>query len=134
MPAPSPDSADSPDPVKPAQPDEPKEAAKAGPGSNVSYQGGQDKKGGPHDQVQAPPHKPPATDEEKKKKCSWIEIELIGEDGKPYPGEAYQIKCPDGSIASGTLDEKGFAHQDGLEPGPHQITFPNLDKEAWEPA
>jgi hypothetical protein len=134
MPAPSAKDAQAPDPVSPAKPDEPKEAAKAGPGSNVSYQGGQQKQGGAHDQVQAPPYKPPTTDEEKKKKCSWIEIELIGEDGKPYPGEAYQIKLSDGSIASGTLDEKGFARVDGIEPDSCDITFPDLDKEAWEPA
>jgi type VI secretion system secreted protein VgrG len=134
MPAPSPKSGQAPEPVAPAKPAEPKEAAKAGPGSNVSYQGGQEKPGGSHDKLQAPPYKPPETDEEKKKKCSWIEIELIGEDGKPYPGEAYQIKCPDGSLASGTLDEKGFARLEGIEPGSCDITFPGLDKEAWEPA
>ena len=40
---------------------------------------------------------------------------------------------PDGSVTTGSLDEKGFARVDGIDPGQVQITFPELDKEAWEP-
>ena len=45
-----------------------------------------------------------------------------------------RITLPDGTVAEGTLDEKGFARVDGIDPGACQITFPNLDKEAWNPA
>lgn len=67
-------------------------------------------------------------------KTDWIEIEFVGEDGKPIPGEKYEITLPDGSIASGTLDSNGFARVDGFEPGKCKISFPNLDTEAWEPS
>ncbi|MEA2544597.1 MAG: hypothetical protein QOH35_5963 [Acidobacteriaceae bacterium] len=64
----------------------------------------------------------------------WIEIELLGEDDSPIPGEAYRIKLPDGSIVSGTLDAKGGARVENIsEPGACQITFPALDRGAWEP-
>jgi type VI secretion system secreted protein VgrG len=71
--------------------------------------------------------------EENKEKKSWIEIELVDEADKPVAGEPYLIKLPDGeTVASGTLDEKGFARVDAIDPGSCQITFPNLDKDAWD--
>ena len=66
------------------------------------------------------------------RKTSWIEIELVDEDDQPVPGEKYKVTLPDESVATGTLDENGFARIDGIESGTCQITFPNLDKDAWE--
>jgi type VI secretion system secreted protein VgrG len=81
----------------------------------------------------APTHDP--NDPENKKKKSWIEIQLNDEEGNPIPGEPYKITLPDGTtIADGTLDNKGFARVDNIDPGTCQVTFPNLDKDAWEPA
>jgi len=55
----------------------------------------------------APTHNPEAAKQAGKK--SWIEIELVDEDGKPVPGEAYRITLPDGTtIDEGTLDDKGL--------------------------
>ncbi len=67
-------------------------------------------------------------------KTSWIKLKLIDEAGKPVPGEAYKVKTSDGRTASGTLDEKGEAEVKGIEPGNCEVTFPNLDKNAWEDA
>ncbi|MBC7927679.1 MAG: type VI secretion system tip protein VgrG [Bryobacteraceae bacterium] len=80
----------------------------------------------------APTHNAEA--EENKEKKSWIEIKLLDEEGNPVPGEAYKITLPDGStVADGTLDDKGFARVDNIDPGNCKVTFPNLDEEAWEP-
>lgn len=80
----------------------------------------------------APWHDPKA--EENKDKKSWIEIVLVDQDDKPVPGEAYRVTLPDGStLAEGTLDEKGFARVDSIDPGSCQVTFPNIDKSTWEP-
>ena len=80
----------------------------------------------------APTHNPAA--EENKDKTHWIEIELLDEAGKPVPGEVYQVTLPDGStVADGTLDEKGRARVDHIDPGTCKVTFPNLDKDAWKP-
>jgi type VI secretion system secreted protein VgrG len=74
-------------------------------------------------------------DKKNKDKKSWIEIELVDEDGKPVPGEAYKVTLPDGeTVATGTLDEKGFARIEGIDPGTCKITFPNLDKDSWAKA
>src|SRR5262245_60501347 len=36
--------------------------------------------------------------EESTQKSSWIEVELVDEDGKPVPGEPFKITLPDGSV------------------------------------
>jgi type VI secretion system secreted protein VgrG len=81
------------------------------------------------------PNKPPETEEEKQKKTGWIEIELVDQDDQPVPGESYRIILPDGeSVAEGTLDEKGFARIEDIEPGTCKITFQNQDKDSWKTA
>jgi type VI secretion system secreted protein VgrG len=106
--------------VPPVAPAEPDAAADASPGKDVSSQEQR--------------HQQP-TEEEKEKKKSWVEIELVDEDNNPIPGEKYKITLPDGkTVAEGTLDESGFARVDGIDPGTCKVTFPNLDKDAWEKA
>jgi type VI secretion system secreted protein VgrG len=72
--------------------------------------------------------------EENKNKKNWVEVELVDDSGAPVPGEAVEIKLPDGSVASGTTDDKGLLKISNIDPGSVEITFINLDKEAWEPA
>jgi type VI secretion system secreted protein VgrG len=81
----------------------------------------------------APGQQPQAHKADEAKK-SWIEIELVDEDGNPVPGETYLVTTPDGAVAQGTLDENGFARVEGMDPGTCKITFPALDKDAWEKA
>jgi type VI secretion system secreted protein VgrG len=72
-----------------------------------------------------------AAEEEEK---TWIEIELLDEDDQPVAGEKYKVTLPDGSVKTGTLDENGFARVDGVDPGTCKVTFPNLDRDAWDKA
>jgi len=109
--------------VSPADPGAALEADKAKPGEVDKNKAGQDQA------KKTKPHKPD------KNKKSWIEIEMVDEDKRPVPGEKYRITLPDGeTVAEGTLDDKGFARVDGIDPGNCKITFPELDKEAWEKA
>lgn len=64
---------------------------------------------------------------------TWIEIELVGEDGSPVPGEQYEIRLPDGRILQGRLDGRGLARIVGIVPGQCALRFPALDDDAWEP-
>lgn len=114
--------------VTPASPMKPELADVAGSGE--ASKGESQNQSGKADNP--PPHKPPETEEEKERKTSWIEIELVGEDDKPIPGERFEIILPDGTMASGTLNEKGMARVEGIEQGTCKIRFPELDKEAWE--
>lgn len=122
-------------PVSPAAPEAPEEADVADPGKVAEIKKEQiEKKEGKYGSEKTQPFKPPSEEDEEATKKSWIEVELVGEDDKPIPGEKYEIKLPDDTVATGTLDDKGFARIEGIEPGDCKICFPNLDKEAWEPA
>lgn len=121
-------------PVPPTEPKKAEIADNANPGSLSESYKSQRAAMSPAEQasINAPWHD--AKSDENKEKKSWIEIVLEDENGKPVPGEAYRITLPDGTtLAEGTLDEKGFARVDNIDPGTCKVTFPNLDKEAWEP-
>jgi len=65
------------------------------------------------------------------KKKTFIEIEMVDEEGNPVADESYEVTLADGSVTDGSLDDKGQARIEGLDPGNCQITFPDLDKDAW---
>jgi uncharacterized protein (DUF2345 family) len=113
----------------------PEEADVADPGEVAEAKAEQiEKKSGKYGSTPVKPYKPPESEEEAEKKTAWIEIELVDEEDEPVPGEKYEVKLPDGSVAKGTLDGDGFARIDGIEPGTCEISFPKLDKDAWEKA
>jgi hypothetical protein len=66
------------------------------------------------------------------KHLHWIEIELVGEDDKPIPNEKYKVKLPDGSEKEGKLDENGWARVEIAAKGDCEVTFPEMDEEAWK--
>jgi hypothetical protein len=91
-------------------------------------------KPGTYDSTKVKPYNPAKPFKPDPKKTSWIEIKLVDEKNKPVPGEPYSVTLPDASVAEGTLDEKGFARIEGIDPGTCQITFPYRDTEAWKKA
>lgn len=128
--------------IEPTAPKAPDEADNADPGGVDEIKAEQRQtQSGKYGSVKAKPHKPSdgqgdgASDQsskEKKTQTSWIEIELVGEDDKPIPGEKYRVTLPDGSVDEGTLDQNGWARVEGFEKGECEVTFPDLDQEAWE--
>ena len=68
-----------------------------------------------------------------KEKKDWIEIILVDMDGKPVPGVRYKITPPGGMPPQeGRLNEHGQAGYYKIEAGECKVTFPDLDKDAWE--
>ena len=123
--------------VPPIAPKPPEEADEADPGEVGETKAQQRASGtGKYGAAKPKPFKPPADEATGSgAKRTWIEIELKDEQGKPVPGEPYEVTLPDGAtVASGTLDEKGFARVEGIDPGTCKITFPRLDKDAWKKA
>ena len=122
--------------VTPADPKQAEEADKADPGAVETIKAEQRRtKTGKYGSVRTRPGKAAEDDDGKKKKKTWIEIELVDKKKKPIPGEPYRITLADGqTICEGTLDEKGFARVEGIDPGTCKITFPRLDKGAWKQA
>jgi len=64
----------------------------------------------------------------------WIEIQLVGEDDAPLPGERWVVALPDGSTRKGVTGEDGVARLEGIPPGTCRVSFPDLDRDAWVPA
>jgi hypothetical protein len=62
---------------------------------------------------------------------TFVEFQLIGEDDKAIPGEAYAIKLPGGKVVTGELDRDGLVRLEGIPAGTCRISFPKLDKDAW---
>ncbi|GAG47235.1 unnamed protein product [marine sediment metagenome] len=141
--------------VPPAASEKAEEPVAADPGKAAEEKAAQSK-AGKDEAKKTKPHKPPPEEEapveeeagateqaseqgdekqeeEQEDKTSWIEIELVGEDDEGIPGEKYRVTLPDGeTVATGTLDEKGFARVEGFAKGTCKVCFPDLDKDAWE--
>jgi type VI secretion system secreted protein VgrG len=121
-------------PVAPTAPKETEIADKAEPGSVSETYRAQRAAMTPEQQAaaNAPLHDPES--EENKEKKHWIEIELVDKKNNPIPGEEYRITLPDGTtLATGTLDHRGRARVESIDPGTCKVTFPKLDKKSWKP-
>lgn len=69
------------------------------------------------------------------KPVHWLEVELIGEDDSPIGWEKYEVTLPNGVKVTGNLDGHGYARIENIEqPGLCSITFPRLDRSAWDRA
>ncbi len=135
--------------VSPADPKEAQDADVADPGQSSQIQAAQkqQKTGRYGTIVPAPFHPPtpaPAGGDSGSSAGSagspppppktYIEIKLEDTEGRPVAGEPYKVTLPDGqTVAGGTLDDKGFARIDGVDPGSCKVTFPNMDKTVWDP-
>jgi type VI secretion system secreted protein VgrG len=119
-------------PKDPMKPGETVKAVLAAASAAVSgnYTGGSGGSGGGRGS-DAPSHDP--NSEENKEKTHWIEVQLLDDAGQPITSESVEVTTPDGSVSGGTTDEKGVYRIEHIDPGSCQITFPNLDKDAWEP-
>jgi len=113
-------------PVSPTAPEQAEEADNADPGEMAEVKARQrEKQAGKYGSTPVTPYK---QDSEKK---SWVRIKLVDQEDQPIPGEPYRVKLPDGSVAQGSLDDKGEAYISGIDDGDCEVTFPERDKRAW---
>jgi hypothetical protein len=62
---------------------------------------------------------------------TWVEIELVDEEGAGVEGQEYSIVTPDGQEKRGRTDAKGWARVEGIVAGTCRISFPALDRTDW---
>lgn len=117
-------------PVALAAPEAPVEADKVQPGVDKTYSPAT---------LQAAAIEPPPSDfapvevvPPEPVTTSWIELEMVDEEGQPWRGEHYEITLPDGRVLKGRLNDEGQARVGLPRNEAVQVAFPNLDTEAWE--
>jgi len=54
---------------------------------------------------------------------SWIEIQLVDDDGNAVPNQPYELRLTDGSVREGRLDGRGMARATGIPEGVCQVRF-----------
>ena len=64
-------------------------------------------------------------------KPHWIEILVQDKEGNPVIGQDYEIRLPNGELATGATGERGVARIEGIAAGNCRIKFPSLDKTVW---
>lgn len=123
--------------VAPEAPEEAHDADTADPGEVEKLKLQQREAGkGKYAPTKVDEAKPETADDEKpaEEEMTWIEIELVDQEGKPVPGEAYKIVTSDNKTKGGRLNDKGFARVEPVKKGDCKVSFPNLDKRAWSKA
>ena len=116
--------------VAPAAPDAAEEADKADPGEMAKIKSEQtETKTGRYGSTPVKRHKPPQSGSDPKK--TWVEIEFLDEQNNPVAGQPYKVTLPDGSEITGTLDERGRARVEGVDPGQCKVTFLGLNEDTW---
>lgn len=63
---------------------------------------------------------------------TWVEFELLDEDGKPVPNIPFRVKLPDGTIVNSTLNAQGRARFPTVVPGNCEFSFPEIHSKEWQ--
>ena len=121
-------------PTAPKEPGAVPEACDDAAGADASASGGEEIADPLELAALAAPWHQQDPEEEQDPEQDWIEIELKNRDEEESPasGEKYRVTLPDDSVTEGTLDTDGKAKIQNIDPGMCQISFPDLDGDAWE--
>lgn len=65
---------------------------------------------------------------------TWVEMEVVDEDGRPMAGEPFVCMLPDGRIIEGKLDGRGKVRFDGIDPGNCAFSLSRRGPDAWRRA
>jgi len=62
---------------------------------------------------------------------TWIEIQMNDRAGFGVANTKFKLETTDGQIIHGVTDGNGLARVEGIEPGNHKITFPDLPQDGF---
>lgn len=98
----------------------------------VPNSGGASSGGGGTPRTSPPPAPPSSSSSSTEREKTWVEIQLVDEEGTPIAGERYILKITDGSVREGTLDAAGKVSVRGIDPGTCTLRFPDLDAREYK--
>ena len=97
-------------------------AANAKDGKGTGTSGATGSSGATGTGATPPPAKEPA--------LTWIEIQIVDEDGKPLLGETYEFTKTDGATAKGATTAAALRGEQ-IPPGKCKLKLPDLHKNGW---
>ncbi|MBK5187852.1 MAG: PAAR domain-containing protein [Gemmatimonadaceae bacterium] len=65
-------------------------------------------------------------------KSSWIEIMMKDRGGFGVANTRFRLETAGGKIIEGVTDGNGLGRVEGIDPGNHKITFPDLPPDGWK--
>lgn len=60
------------------------------------------------------------------KQQTWVEIQLVDQNGEPVANQSFELVLPDGSVVQDQTDAKGLAGVEGIDAGECEIRLPDL--------
>ena len=66
----------------------------------------------------------------KEPELTWIEIQIVDEDGNPLVGETYEFSKTDGAVAKGSTSGAALRGEQ-IPPGKCKLKLPDLHKNGW---
>jgi len=63
---------------------------------------------------------------------SWIEIQMNDRAGFGVANTKFKLETPDGKIIHGVTDGNGLGRVEGIQPGNHKISFPDLPQDGFK--
>jgi hypothetical protein len=80
-----------------------------------------------------PPKRAEVQDAEATPELTFVAFQLLDLEGRPIAGERYEVRLPDGSTRTGTLDDQGSAREDDVAPpGACEVRFPGITERFWQ--
>lgn len=64
-------------------------------------------------------------------KATWIEIQMNDRAGFGVANTKFKLETADGKIIHGVTDGNGLGRVEGIQPGNHKITFPDLPQDGF---
>jgi uncharacterized Zn-binding protein involved in type VI secretion len=65
-------------------------------------------------------------------KSTWIEVLMKDRGGFGVANTRFRLETPEGKIIEGVTDGNGLGRVEGIKPGNHKITFPDLPPDGWK--
>ena len=62
---------------------------------------------------------------------TWVEMEVVDDQGRPLPNQDYLCMLPDGTLREGQTDAQGRVRFDGIDPGNCAFSLTKLSPERW---
>jgi uncharacterized Zn-binding protein involved in type VI secretion len=65
-------------------------------------------------------------------KATWIEVQMNDRGGFGVANTKFTLETPEGKVIHGVTDANGLGRVEGIQPGNHKISFPDLPQDGFK--